>query len=254
MQEWSLDNNMLGKTNMKTIAILTQAVSSIYFMGGALAQHPRAKELLSGFENGAASLIKNLQSKEVVSSIRFLIDIFLIIGAASFVGLILLGWLGVKLPLIVTTVSLVFVVSLLFGGSLLWVFKHKEIAKMFWGWFLFFGLGSIAFPLMDILTNIGITHIVYQTLYMPFGEFFGLPNESTFVNESLVVIGFYASGIIVFYLAGWIYSLPVAAIGWFLVISPIYLSKAINQAFPEKPVVAVFFALWLGSFLVLANA
>ncbi len=239
---------------MKDTAIIIQLITSIYFMGSLLAQHPKAKELLAGFDNGASDLIRSLKDKKVVLSLRFLTDIFLIIGASSFVGLILFGALGVTSPIIALVLSISFMSSLLFGGSLLWVFKHKEIAQQFWGWFLFFGLGSMLFPVMDIMTNSNITHDVFKLISIPLSNLIELPSSTTFAFEALFVVGFYASGIVVFYLAGWIYSLPIALVGWICVILPIYISKFINKSFPEKPVVAVFIMFWFVSFLVVAYA
>lgn len=237
---------------MKEIAIIANVLSSAYFMGGMLAQHEKAKALVAGVEKGFLHLLLELKKKKPSETVRLLLRIFGFLASASFCGILLAGILGLRSQQLVFMLSIVFLVSGLLAGSLFWVLKHKEVLKQTAHWLLFFGGGSLLFPVMDVLTDARITNAFYSMMQTTLAPLVSLPSGNSLVYEALVVSGFYAGFVVFFYLVLWFYAAPTALVAWSVVAAPIVGARVINQAFPEKPIAFVFFALWLFSMLYLA--
>ncbi|MCK9532173.1 MAG: hypothetical protein M0R77_16670 [Gammaproteobacteria bacterium] len=232
---------------MKEIAIIANVLGSAYFMGGMLAQHERAKTLVAGLEKGFLNLLLELKEKKPSETIRLLLRLFGFLTGASFVGILLAGILGLRSQQLALALSIVFLVSGLFAGSLFWVLKHKEVLKQTARWLLFFGGGSLLFPVMDVLTDAGITNVVYSMMQTSFARALDLPDGNGLVYEAFVVSGFYAGFVIFFYVIAWFYAAPTALVAWSVVAVPIIGARVISHAFPEKPIAFLFFALWLFS-------
>lgn len=237
---------------MKEIAIIANVLASAYFMGEMLAQHERAKALVAGLEKGFLSLLLELKEKKPSETIQLLLRFFGFMAGASFAGILLAGILGLRSQQLTLVLSIIFLASSLLAGSLFWVLKHREVLKQTAHWLLFFGGGSLLFPVMDVLADTGITNVVYSMMQTSFAPLVDLPRGNGLAYEALIVCGFYAGFVIFFYLVSWFYAAPTALIAWSIVAAPIVGARIINHVFPEKPVAFVFFALWLFSVLYFA--
>lgn len=239
---------------IKEIAVAIHIISSVYFMGGALAQHDKAKALVTGLENGFLRLLLNLKEKKPVETVNLLLKFFGFMTVATFAGFMIIGMLRIKLPQLSFVLLVLFLVSGLFAGSLFWVHKHKAVLKQTTYWFLFFGGGPLLFPFMDVLTHTGITNSVYSMIQVSFAPLIDLPTGRGLLYEAMVVSGFYGGLVVFFYLVAWFYAAPTALIAWVVIATPILGARFINRAFPEKPIVFIFFVLWLFSSLYLFYA
>ena len=232
---------------MKELAIIANVVGSAYFMGGMLLQHDKAKELVESMERGFKGLLLEIKEKKPAETIQMLLKIFGGITGAAFIGILLMGVLRIHSQKLVLALSITFLISGILSGSLFWVLKHKEVLKQVGQWLLFFGVGSLLFPVMDVLTNAEITNGVYSMMQASFSPLLALPNGNGLVYEASVVTGFYAGFVIIFYAISWLYAAPTALFAWLIVATPIYGARVINSAFPKQPIAVVFFALWLFS-------
>tara|TARA_Y100001951_G_scaffold105112_1_gene119951 strand:+ start:21755 stop:22483 length:729 start_codon:yes stop_codon:yes gene_type:complete len=232
---------------VKELAIIANVVGSAYFMGGMLLQHDKAKELVESMDSGFKGLLLEIKEKQPAETIRMLVKIFGGITGAAFVGILLMGILRIHSQQLAFVLSVTFLVTGILSGSLFWVLKHKEVVKQVGQWLLFFGGGSLLFPVMDVLTNAEITNVVYSMMQASFSPLFTLPNGNGLVYEAAVVTGFYTGFVIIFYAIAWLYAAPIALAAWFIVAVPIFGARAISRAFPQQPIVVVFFALWLFS-------
>lgn len=239
---------------MKELAIISNVISSMYFMGGMLVQHDKAKELLAGMERGFKVLLLELKEKQPAQTIRILLKLFGILTGFAFTGILLMGILKVQSQHLAFALSITFIVSGVFSGSLFWVLKHREVLKKTGQWLLFFGGGSLTFPVMDFLTGTGITNVFYSMLQSSFGPLFNLPDGNGLIFEASIVFSFYAGFVILFYVMAWFYAAPTVLVAWSIVAIPILGARAINRAFPKEPIAAVFFALWLFSVFYFAYA
>jgi len=232
---------------VKELAIIANVVGSAYFMGGMLLQHDKAKELVESMERGFKGLLLEIKEKKPAETIQMLLKIFGGITGAAFIGILLMGVLRIHSQKLVLALSITFLISGILSGSLFWVLKHKEVLKQVGQWLLFFGVGSLLFPVMDVLTNAEITNGVYSMMQASFSPLLALPNGNGLVYEASVVTGFYAGFVIIFYAISWLYAAPTALFAWLIVATPIYGARVINSAFPKQPIAVVFFALWLFS-------
>lgn len=239
---------------VKELAIIANVVGSAYFMGGMLVQHDKAKELVESVDKGFKGLLLELKEKQPAETVRMLLKLFGGLTGAAFVGILLMGILKVRSQQLVFVLSITFLVSGVLSGSLFWVIKHKEVLRQAGKWLLFFGGGSLLFPLMDVLTNAGITNMIYSMMQSSFSPLFTLPNGNGLAYEALVVTGFYAGFVIIFYAIAWLYAAPTALAAWFIVAIPIFSARAINRAFPKQPIAVVFFTFWLFSVFYFAYA
>lgn len=237
---------------VKEIAVIANIISSAYFMGGMLAQAESAKALVAGLDNGFTKLLSDLKEKRPSETVVLLLRVFGYLTAAAFAGILLAGILGIRSQQLTYALSLIFLISGLFAGSLFWVLEHKYVLKKTAYWILFFGGGSLLFPIMDVLTNAGITNEIYTIMQVQFARLVDLPSGNGLFYEAFVLSAFYAGLIVFFYLMAWVYAAPTALIAWSLVAFPIFGARTINRAFPEKPIAFVFFCIWLLSFLYLS--
>ena len=239
---------------LKAVAIIANVVGSIYFMGGMMLQHDKAKELVESMDMGFKSVLLEIKEKKPAKIIQALLKMFGILTAASFVGILLLGVLNIHSQKLAFALSVTFLLSGILSGSLFWVLRHKEILKQVGQWLLFFGGGSLLFPLMDIITNAGMTNAVYSMMQVSISPLLTLPSGNGLGYEASVITGVYVGIIIIMYAISWLYAAPIAAAAWFIAAAPIYCARAISRAFPKQPIAVVFFALWLFSLLYLSYA
>ena len=219
-----------------------------------LLQHDKAKKLVESMERGFKGLLLEIQEKKLVETIQILLKIFGGITVAAFLGILLMGILGVQSQQLVIALSIILLISGILSGSLFWVMKHKEVLNQVGLWLLFFGGGSFLFPVMDVLINTGITNVVYSMIQASFSPLLALPDGNGLVYEAVVVTGFYSSFVVIFYAISWLYAVPVVLTAWLIAATPIYLARVINSAFPQQPIAVVFFALWLFSVLYFSYA
>ncbi|MBG0838752.1 hypothetical protein [Ectopseudomonas toyotomiensis] len=232
---------------LKELAIIANVAGSVYFMGSILLQHDKAKYLVESMESGFKGLLSEIKDKKPADTIQMLLKIFGGITGAAFLGILLMGILRIHSQQLAFALSITFLISGVLSGSLFWVLKHKEVLKQAGKWLLFFGGGSLLFPVMDLLTNAGITNVVYSMLQSSFSSLLALPNGNGLIYEASVVTGFYAGFVIIFYAIAWLYAAPTALAAWLIIATLIYSARVINSAFPKQPIAVVFFALWLFS-------
>lgn len=236
---------------MKTIVFVLNVISTMFFMGGLLIQHPSAKRMIDELDGGFYSVLQKLKNGQVTPIVQELIKVFGLIAIASIGAIIVFGIFKGKSQILSLLLMVVFLSSIALMGSLYWVFNHKSVMKETGVWLLLLGGGSLLFPVMDMFTGSTITHIFYSKIVNDFGALVNLPASAGLVYEALVVSGLYAGFVILFYLIAWLYAAPVSLMAWLIVAAPIYFSRFVIRAFPVQPIAAVFFIIWFVSLLYL---
>lgn len=238
----------------KEIALITNIIGSSYFMGGMLLQTEGARKTIEVLDRGFKNTLLALKEKKLVQTTDFIAKLFGILTLSALISFVMMGVLKIQSAELAFALLTIFGISGLFFGSVLWVLKHNQVVVIAGKILLFFGVGSLLFPAMDLLTGLGFTNITYVMLQSSLEPLIALPSNQGFIFESCIVFGIYTGSVILFYLIAWLYALPITVIAFIIVSAPILGSRAINRAFPEKPIAAIFFTMWLISLIYMANA
>lgn len=239
--------------SMKVIAYILNTISSMYFMGGMLAQNEKAQLLLQGMENGFGNLINKLKNKEAIDGIYVLIRFFYLLTTGSFIALLLLGIFGIRSPKIAYILSVLFLGAGIFSFSLIWVLKHNEMAKHFLRIVLFYISSIVFFFVMDWFGFTRFMHIVFLQEQPFLMHFLDLSSYNGLVSEGIVVLISLFAFFTFIYVSSWLLAIFMSSIAWMMVLSPIYGAKYIDKNFPKQPIAIIFVVIWLITSIYLAN-
>ncbi len=231
----------------KEIVFLVNVVASMYFMGGMLAQHEKVKSFIASIDNGFMSFVLLIKDQKPVALIRLTLKFFGSAAALGFLGMLVVIMAKIQSQLLLGVLSTVFLISTLLSGSLFWVLHHKDVLRQLLKWVLYLGCGSLMIPVIDILSGANMTHIVAVYLSYSLQPILSYTPDNTLFSEGLYVSSVYVGLVFFLYFVSWFYAGPTAVIACVLLVFPIFFARFINKAFPEKPVVIVFFALWFFS-------
>lgn len=242
------------RKRMKETSLLVHVIASAYFMGEAFIQHPSAQQLLRDSDSGFKNLITNLKQRKCLNSVYFLTRIFGLVAGTSFITFILVALLPLEgARSIGQPLLLLCALSAASWASLGWVFHHRRVMREYLGWLGFFGFGSVLMPLMDVLTDAGITPLVFSQLAHGFGWLFpGLADVDSLFYQGVVIVGFYVGFLLLVYMVAWIYAVPLAVVGWGFIALPLAAVRLIDRIFPVRPLAAIMFLAWLMTLVHLA--
>ncbi|EJL6560636.1 hypothetical protein NMS15_003600 [Vibrio cholerae] len=238
----------------KELAFVINVFSTMYFMGGMLAQHEKSKELVASLDSGFLTFLKLIKDQKPLIIIHFSLKFFGVIAITGFVGILVLMFSNVQSRLLFSIFSIVFVVSGMLSGSLFWVLHHKEVFKYFLKLLLLLWGGSLTIPIMDYLSGTNMTHVFSTMLSDGMYPLFNYVPEKGLWSETLYVSSVYGGMVIFLYLTSWLYAAPTAMLACSVIAFPIWGARLVDRIFPKQPVVVVFFVLWLYSLAYLTFA
>lgn len=238
----------------KELAFVINVIASMYFMGGMIAQHEKAKELVVSLDSGFLIFLRLIKDQKPLIIIQFSLKLFGFIAIAGFLGILSLGVLNIQSQTLLLFFSIAFIVSGLLSGSLFWVLRHKEVFKQFLKLLLLFGGGSLTIPLMDYLSGTNMTHIFATMLSEVMSPLINyVPGEGLW-SETFYISSVYGGMVIFIYVTSWFYAAPTAILACSVIALPIWGARLIDRVFPKQPVVVIFLVLWFYSLAYLTFA
>ncbi|MGI9831630.1 hypothetical protein [Vibrio vulnificus] len=238
----------------KELAFAINVIASMYFMGGMLAQHEKAKELVVSLDSGFLTFLKLVKDQKPLIIIQFTLKLFGVIAIAGFFGILTLGFLDIQSQLLFLIFSIALFVSGLLSGSLFWVLHHKEVFKHFLKLLLLFGGGSLTIPIMDYLSGTNMTHVFATMLSEVMYPLFHYTPEKGLWSGTLYISSVYSGMVIFMYVTSWLYAAPTAMLACSVIALPIWGARLVDRIFPKQPVVVIFLALWFYSLAYLTFA
>lgn len=237
------------------LAFIINVISSMYFMGGMIAQHEKAEKFIASLDGGFLTFLRVIKDQQPLTVIRFALKLFGIIAMLGFVGILLVGIFKLQTPTLIHIFSILFLVSSLLAGSLFWVLHHNEVFKQFLKGLLFFGGGSLLIPLMDFISGTNeLTALFSDMLSTGFQPIIDYKPENNLLSQAMFVFGVYVGILFFLYIVSWVYAGPTAVLACTVIALPIIGARFINTVFPKQPIVFVFIAMWFYSLAYLTFA
>ncbi|MEZ8931345.1 MULTISPECIES: hypothetical protein [unclassified Vibrio] len=231
----------------KELAFLINVIASMYFMGGMLAQHEKAKELVASLDSGFLTFLKLIKDQKPLIIIHFSLKLFGVIAIGGFLGTLALGFLNVQSQQLFSIFSITLMLAGLLSGSLFWILHHKLVFKHFLKLLLLFGGGSLTMPIMDYLSGTNMTFVFATMLCELMIPLFNYVPEKGIWAETFYVSSVYGGMVIFLYALSWFCAAPTAMLACSVIALPIWGARLINKVFPTQPVVVIFLALWFYS-------
>lgn len=92
------------------LAFTLNVISSMYFMGGMIAQHEKSEKFLSTLDSGFLIFLKYVKDQKPLLVIRFALKFFGIVAVFGFVGILLVGILKIQYQTLIYIFSILFFV------------------------------------------------------------------------------------------------------------------------------------------------
>lgn len=231
----------------KELAFAINVIASMYFMGGLLTQHQKARELVVFLDSGFLAFLKMTKSQQPLLIIKFILKLFGVLAVVGFFGILVSLFFKIQSNVLIITLSIVTLISGLISGSLLWVLHHKKVFKQFFEMLLLFGAGALLLPFMDYFSGSNLTHLFSVMLSEGMSPIISYSPDDGILSETIYVWGVYSGIVLFMYITSWLYAAPIAILSCFIIAMPIWVARAIDKMFPKQPVVIVFLAMWLYS-------
>ncbi|EHH1174118.1 TPA: hypothetical protein NJY92_004576 [Vibrio parahaemolyticus] len=220
-------------------------VASLYFMGNKVAQHQKAEEFVATLDRGLVYFLFFIKDQKPVNVIKFSANLFGIVAAIGFVGIILLGTLNIQSYLLVNIFSVALVGGGLLSGSLWWALHHKEVVKHFAWLGLLFGGMSLLMPVMDFLSGTNMTQMMSTMLSYSLSPVINFTPSNGLLEQTMYIAGTFCGFFLFLYVISWVYAAPTALFACIVIALPIWAARLINRVFPKEPIVIVFLIFWL---------
>lgn len=238
----------------KELVYALHVIANMFLMGGLLAQHEKAKELMAYLDSGFLSFLKLIKDQKPLIITQFILKFFGAIAIIGFLGIICLGLLDIQSDKLFLIFTIALIASGLLSGSLFWVLHHKEVLKRFLKLLLFFGGGSLTMPLTDFLCGTNMTQYYATMLAEVTYPLFNYTPSEGLLYETLYISSIYGGIVVFLYITSWIYAAPIAILACSIIAIPIWGARMIDRVFPTKPVVVIYLVLWFYSLTYLTFA
>lgn len=233
----------------QVLAFIFMVVSSLFLMGDLVRQHKLAKELDSALDRGFLKFLIFIKDQQPIPIISFVFEIFRAIAIFAFVGIVMLFIVfQLQSPTIFLIFGNVFLVSLLFSFSLYWVLHYNNIFKRFSKILIFIGGAPLLLAILEYISGSNnVTRFISDELSRGLSPIISYTPENSLFIQALFITGIYMVYVVSMYFVSWLLYGSIALIAYSVIALPILIAKFVNKAFPEKPVVALFLAIWLCS-------